>query len=43
MPGNSSEVRDNNYIPVGKWQDSTDPTKTLPILVNENGYLLCEI
>lgn len=37
------ELRDKNYIPVAKGQDSTDPEKVLPILIDpDTGKLLCE-
>ena len=43
MPGLNSEARDNNYIPVAKWVDMTDKTKTLPLLVNPSTWaVLCE-
>lgn len=36
------ELKDKNYIAVSKGQDSTDPTKVLPILISPAGKLLCE-
>jgi hypothetical protein len=37
-------IRDKNYKPVALWVDSTDPTKTLPLLINPiTGRVLIEI
>jgi hypothetical protein len=34
---------DWNYVPVLLWEDSTDPTNTLPILIDPiTGAILCE-
>ena len=34
---------DWNNVPVLLWEDSTDPTNTLPILIDPvTGWILCE-
>lgn len=42
MP-NKDAIRDDNQVAVALGVDSTDPTKTLPLLVNDDGALLVEI
>jgi hypothetical protein len=33
-------ISDDNFVKVGLAQDSTDPTKTVPMFATSNGYLL---
>ena len=43
MSGQPAVIRDQNYVPVISGQDSTDPTKVLPILINPaTGAILLE-